>query len=225
MKLKFSPLQRLRSFLFPIILDRRQSRFHPYLEVSLTRGKLMLNTALANYSYGGLHRVFQIAFNKIGLQGRPIHNVLILGFGAGSVATILRDELKIDASITGVEQDYAVIQIARDYFDIDRFHTLEIVAADAVEYMQYCSRQFDLIVVDVYHDVEVPDAAESNKFIDHLYRCTMPGGLLVFNKVAGTRKLYVQFVELKKKIEHRFASLKVIKALGINRVLVAEKSA
>src|SRR5688500_17531836 len=128
MRPKFSAWQRMRSHVFPIIVDKRQSRFHPYLEVSLTRGKLMLNTALANYSYGGLHRVFQIAFDKINLKNLPLTNVLILGFGAGSVATIIRDELKMDVPITGVEQDYAIVQIAREFFDIDRLHTLNIIS-------------------------------------------------------------------------------------------------
>jgi spermidine synthase len=223
MRPKFSAWQRLRSYVFPVIIDRRQSRFHPYLEVSLTRGRLMLNTALANYSYGGLHRVFQIAFSKIGLVGAPLKNVLILGFGAGSVATILRDELKVDAPITGVEQDYAVIQIARDFFDIDRLHTLTLVADDAFAFVQHAMDQYDLVAVDLYHDVSVPDEFESDEFLQQLHRLVMPGGLVVFNKVAATKKLYAQFTALEKKFDDVFGNVEVIKALGINRVLVSRK--
>jgi spermidine synthase len=220
---QFSSLQYLRSFVFPIIVDRRQSRHHQYLEVSYTRGRLMLNTALANYSYGGLHRVFQIAFKKIGLSGMPLKNILILGFGAGSVATIIRDELKIDAPITGVEQDYTVLQIARDFFDIDRLHTLNLVTDDAMNYMQHCEEHYDLIVVDLYQDISVPAQFEENIFLKNVERCLMQGGLLVFNKVAATRTLYAQYKELLSKIENLFGRVQSIKALGINRVLVAEK--
>ena len=223
MRPEFSIWQRLRSFVFPVIIERKESRYHPYLEVSLTRGKLMLNTALANYSYGGLHRVFQIAFDKIGLVGTPVKNVLILGFGAGSVATILRDELKIDAPITGVEQDYAVIQIARDFFDIDRLHTLNLVADDALHYMRHCTVQYDLIAVDLYHDVSVPEEFERDEFIRLLHNATMPGGLVLFNKVAATRKLYMQFTALEQKLKNTFGNVNVIKALGINRVFVCRK--
>jgi len=219
----FSAWQRLRSFVFPVIVDRRQSRHNPYLEVTLTRGKLMLNTALANYSYGGLHRVFQIAFNKIGLAGLPVKNILILGFGGGSVATILRDELKIDAPITGVEQDYTVIQIAREFFDIDRLHTLNLVAEDAMHFMQHCGNSYDLIAIDLYQDVSVPAEFESDEFLQHVFRCTMTGGLVLFNKVAATRKLYAEFLQLEKKLEAIFGNVRSIKALGINRVLVCEK--
>jgi len=223
MRPEFSVWQRLRSYVFPVIVDRQESRYHPYLEVSLTRGKLMLNTALANYSYGGLHRVFQIAFDKIGLVGTPVKNVLILGFGAGSVATILRDELKIDAPITGVEQDYAIIQIAREFFDIDRLHTLTLVADDAMHYVRHCTTQFDLIAVDLYHDVSVPEEFESDEFINYLFNLTMPGGVLLFNKVAATRKLYLEFTTLEKKLTNAFGNMNVIKALGISRVLVCRK--
>lgn len=220
MRPEFSVWQRLRSYVFPVIVDRRQSRYHPYLEVSLTRGKLLLNTALANYSYGGLHRVFQIAFEKIGLVGTPVKNILILGFGAGSVATILRDELKIDAPITGVEQDYAVIQIAREFFDIDRLHTLNLVADDAMEFMQRNTTQYDLIAIDLYHDVSVPEQFESEAFLKLVRDATMRGGVVLFNKVAATRKLFVEFNALEKKLDEIFGNVRVIKALGINRVLV-----
>lgn len=225
MRPEFSVWQRLRSYVFPVIVDRRQSRYHPYLEVSLTRGKLLLNTALANYSYGGLHRVFQIAFDKIGLVGTPVKNVLILGFGAGSVATILRDDLKIDAPITGVEQDYAVIQIAREFFDIDRLHTLNLVADDAMEFIRRNSAQYDLIAIDLYHDVSVPEQFESAEFLEMVRDATMRGGLVLFNKVAATRKLFMEFNALEKKLDEIFGNVRVIKALGINRVLVSQKTA
>lgn len=223
MQPSFTAWQRLRSYVFPVIVDKRQSRFHPYLEVSLTRGKLMLNTALANYSYGGLHRVFQIAFDKIGLPGMAVKNVLILGFGGGSVATILRDELKMDAPITGVEQDYAIVQIAREFFDIDRLHTLNLIADDAMNYIRHCEAQYDLIAIDLYHDVSVPEQFESDEFLHHVSRCTMQGGLVFFNKVAATRKLYSEFLKLEAKLENIFGNVRSLKALGINRVLVCKK--
>jgi ubiquinone/menaquinone biosynthesis C-methylase UbiE len=43
-----------------------------------------------------------------------------MGYGAGSVAHILRNELGIDAPITAVDNDAAMLKLARDHFGADR---------------------------------------------------------------------------------------------------------
>ncbi len=72
-------------------------------------------------------------------------------------------------------------------------------------------------MVNLYHDVSLPEEFESEEFLQNAHRCVMPGGLFVFNKVAATRNLFVQFQALKKKIDERFGNVRIIKALGINR--------
>ena len=65
------------------------------LEVWYISGKYQLDSDNSNYSFGSLHRLFQQVFLKVGLKERNPENLLLLGFGAGSVVSIIRDELKM----------------------------------------------------------------------------------------------------------------------------------
>ena len=94
--------------------------------------------------------------------------LLLLGFGAGSVAELVVDAEHNKAIIVGVEKDKVVLEIATEYFELDRFQHLELHLADAVEYIQTEDRQFDLIVVDVFVDLEVPGTLETPQFVQKL---------------------------------------------------------
>src|SRR5262245_54275891 len=82
----------VRSFLIPGKIEERKSAVSGRLEVHHVNGKYLLDTASVNYSFGGLHEVFQSAFAQFNIGRRKANNALILGFGAGSVASILQNE-------------------------------------------------------------------------------------------------------------------------------------
>jgi spermidine synthase len=224
MNLKFSRWDKIRSYLISKVVDSTQSAQNPYLEVSLSRGRLVLNTAMANYSFGGLHRVFQVAFRKIGMVHRPVKNILLLGMGGGSVPAILYDELKMDVNITAVEKDEVVIDLARKYFNTGRFEKMKIVCADAYDYLQHSTEEFDAIIVDVYSDISVPEKFETLEFVTLLHDHLTKNGLMLFNKVAATQKLYKQYRLLKEKVQGVFAYMVSVRAMGFNRVIVASKN-
>jgi hypothetical protein len=88
--------QFVSSFLSPVKVEERKGAVAPRLEVYLSNGKYVLDSARVNYSFGGLHAVFRKAFSRFNIRKRDIISALILGFGTGSVATILCDEYKKD---------------------------------------------------------------------------------------------------------------------------------
>jgi spermidine synthase len=57
--------------------------------------------------------------------------------------------LDSEAQIVGVDLDREVLRLARHHFGLDRLR-LEVVAADALEYLQTERRRFDLIVEDLF---------------------------------------------------------------------------
>ena len=113
---------------FPV--ERRKTAFQT-LEINRRSGHFVLDSLHVNYSFGNLHRVFQHAFQMEGLDTDALHDVLILGFGAGSVARILQDEWGCAAKLTGVEVDAGVIDLAEKYFDLKTLKYLDIQIADA----------------------------------------------------------------------------------------------
>jgi spermidine synthase len=64
-----------------------------------------------------------------------MNQILILGVGGGSVIKTLVDEIKFKGSITGVEIDPEIINIANTYFKLDEIKNLTIVIDDAFEFV------------------------------------------------------------------------------------------
>jgi spermidine synthase len=185
-------------------------------------GRNRLNSRRANYSFGGLHRVFQIAFKAIHFENESPQHMLILGFGAGSVASIVQEEYgKTDVCIIGVEQDEVIIEIGKKYFNTERFSNTTIVCSDALAFIQQSQQHYDVIIVDIYDEVTVPEVFESDKFIKELHAHLNTGGYVLFNKVAHNKQLYEKFQALHKCMLNTFTRVDIVKALGMNRVLIA----
>lgn len=171
------------SFFREQVIEMLPSKINPHLEVALINGRYQLNAGNVNYSFGPLHDAFRKYFRQDPPDLISDSEVLILGFGAGSVASILRDELNIQCPITGVEADEAVIQLARTHFSLNRHSNLNIVIYDAFDYVANSTQSFDLIVVDIYIDDQVPAKFETRAFLSALSKMLKPGGKVVFNKL------------------------------------------
>lgn len=161
------------------------SKIGPDIEVSLINGRYQINAGCVNYSYGPLHDAFRRFFNLDPPVSGKEYPVLILGFGGGSIATILRNELEMPNPITGVELDEMMIKAGQEHFDLGKLADVEIVIDDAYEFIQKCHQKFSLIAVDLYINDKVPDKFMQAGFIDEVSRCLDSGGKLVFNKLVG----------------------------------------
>ena len=181
----------LGSFLFPITVAECDSEVSGKLRVIYSKGKYQLDTLGVNYSFGGLHGVFQKSFDQYNIGGREIKNVLILGFGSGSVAYILQHEYRKDVKILGVEKDEAVIGLAKKYFSIDKYKGLALECAEAYDlvcgggkYSASTTTAFDLVVMDIFVDLLVPDKFQDDEFLSGLSRLLSPDGILFYNFIS-----------------------------------------
>lgn len=179
--------EKLLSYVSGQVVEARPSTVSGELEVWYQNGRYVLHAPGANYSFDTLHRVFQKAFKRYEIKKRNPKNVLVLGFGAGSVASILCDELKLSPAITGVELDPEVIALAKKYFDLDRFSKLSIHLGDAAEFVQQEKAQYDLIVSDVFVDKHIPENLIQENYIENLIRLTAIGGLGMMNVIVETK--------------------------------------
>lgn len=182
-------LKYLSSFILLHTVEKRRSELNSFLEVIYYNGKYLLDSPRANYSFGGLHTVFQRTFSKFGIKKREIKNALILGFGSGSVASILQDEYGKHLEIVGVEKDQAVIDLAKKYFSLERYKKLTLHCEDAYDFVQQCENKFDLIVMDVFIDLDVPDKFLDEIFISSLGKLLSEKGILFYNLVIHNEKI------------------------------------
>jgi spermidine synthase len=83
-------------------------------------------------------------------------------------------------------------------------------------------QKYDLIVVDVYHETEVPPPFHSREFVAQLKKHLQENACVVFNKVVNNQKHFDEYLTLKTEMEKVFKRVVIIQALGLNKVLIAE---
>jgi len=94
--------------------------------------------------------------------------ILILGMGGGSVIKTLQDDFKYENIITAIDIDPVIIKIAKEEFDIVENENLKIICEDAQLFMQFNTRKFDLIIIDLFIDIKVPSPFLETAFWQNL---------------------------------------------------------
>lgn len=174
--------KRLFSFFIPVTLYRTTSSVSMQLEVNWNNGQLVLDSSHTNYSYGSLQRILRYGLKKIGFDKiAKMQHILVLGVGGGSVLKTLVNELQYRGKITGVELDPAVIKLAYDYFQLKEIPKLNLIQGDAFDYVLKTAFKFDLIIVDVFQDTNMPNFLFEKFFADKLGSLLQTPGYILFN--------------------------------------------
>jgi spermidine synthase len=176
-------LKRVLSFVYPILLEKIPSEINGDLELSLQNGRLVVDSKLANYSYGSLHEVFQKIIKKFTFHPAQ-KEVLILGFGAGSIATILNREEQLNLQIDGVDLDPVLLAIYKKNFQF-KYSQCVIYQSDVVLYLESCSKQYDYIFIDVFVNLDVPESLKNKHFLELLQKVSRPNTQLAMNTMLG----------------------------------------
>lgn len=213
----------LLSYIWGLRICTLHSALNGKLEVWYISGKYRLDSENANYSFGSLHKLFQKVFREINLTVRNPESLLLLGLGAGSIVSVLRKELNMTTRITGVEHDDLIIQLAREYFGIDRYTGLTIVHEDAAVFVVTNDQKFDCIVIDLFHDRDVQEKFIQRSFLDHCFRHLSENGILIFNYIAATKMQRIGFEELKRNFIALGREFRVLELLRENKVIVTKE--
>jgi spermidine synthase len=113
------------------------------------------------------------------LPQRPPGTALILGLGAGTLAHLLTRQAPA-VRITGVDIDPGIIEFARRHFDLD-LPNLEVIVADAFDYVPRCSRQFGYVAVDLFQGAAFHRGVLARRFLRRLAGIAGPDGDIVIN--------------------------------------------
>jgi len=212
---------RLLSYFYPIT-KKIKSEHNGTVEITWYNGKKQLNTKNANYSYGSLQKILKIGLKNINLN--PCKNILLLGLGGGSVIKTLREDFNYQNTITTLDIDPVIISIAKTEFDITEDQKLEIICVDALKFMANNNKKFDLIIIDLFVDTEIPDSFFSESFWNNIIKATSQNGSVLFNASLhknDDKKLSKVTVLLKK---NNYAIQKLENVNQTNTLLIAESS-
>ena len=174
---------RLLSYIFPIT-KKVESSINGTLEITWFNGKKYLNTKNANYSYGSLQKILKTGLQKINLS--KCKNILLLGLGGGSVIETLLNDFKYKDHITALDIDPVIIEISQKEFNISETENLKIICDDAIHYMNNNSEVFDLIIIDIFIDTEVPSPFYKSSFWNQIVKANSSKGSILFNASLDT---------------------------------------
>ena len=177
-------MKRLLSYIYPVT-KTIESNYSGQLEITWYNGKKHLNSKNANYSYGSLQRILKFGLKKIKFE--KVNSILALGMGGGSVIETLRKDFNYTKTITAVEIDAVIIDIAKSEFGIVENDSLKILCLDAYDFIKTNTTLFDLIIVDLYIDLNVPDKFLSLEFWEAILKAKTSKGDILFNASVGTQ--------------------------------------
>lgn len=177
--MSISKLNILKSYITEVFIDSEPSAYSGMLEVYLSKGRLQLCSPHAIYSYGDKYDNFTDSFARMNLSG--IRDVLLLGFGLGSIPFMLEKVFDKQFDYTGVEIDPAVIKLATRHVMRDLRSSIQLVEADAAVFVQVDTGSYDLICIDLFLDTVIPSPFLENEFLLDVMDLLRKGGRVMFN--------------------------------------------
>ena len=171
-------MKKVLSFVWPQT-RKITTDFNGVLELTWINGRKVLDSKNANYSYGALQLILEEGMSKIDLK--KVNSILLLGLGGGSMIASLKNKFNYQERLDIVELDQKVIAIAEQEFDILNFENLTVINHDAYDFVQQTTEYYDLIVVDLFIDQDVPAQFLTNVFCENLSNRLNEKGAVLYN--------------------------------------------
>jgi predicted membrane-bound spermidine synthase len=182
--LKIAIWKKIFSYFFDIRLEKKISNYSGELDILLSRGRIALCTKNAMYSFDDLYLNFRTAFDTINIARFKTEKVLLLGAGLLSVPYILEKLHHKRFSCKAVDIDLAILEAAKKYA-LSKFNSnIELICADAGDFILDEKEKYDLIVVDIFIDDKVPSKFETVDFLNMLKNQLTDNGLVMYNRMS-----------------------------------------
>ena len=217
-------VQKFLSYFIPISIKKFNSEISKSLEVTWNNGELVLDSKNTNYSYGSLQRILRKGLKYIGFERiKKFENILVLGVAGGSVIKTLVDEVKFSGKITGVEIDSKVVEIANNYFGLNKIPNCKIVVDDAFEFVLKTKEKYDLIIIDVFQDTTMPNFLFEDFFINRINFLLNINGFILFNTMVITKNDEVRNQLYKTKFDKNYSLRMYPKVETHNELITIKK--
>ena len=173
-----------------VLIAERESAYN-YIQVVRVGDEmqLVLNEGLAVHSIYNPHQVltqgpwdyFMIApyFNNPPFTPAQVKRVAVIGLGAG---TIPREFSTVygPIPIDGVEIDGTIVQMGREYFNMNE-PNLNVIVQDGRYFLRTTSQKYDVIGIDAYQQPYVPFQLTTSEFFGEVRNHLTPTGVAVIN--------------------------------------------
>jgi len=146
--------------------------------------------------------------------------VLMIGLGGGTLSNVL-GELYPDITMDLVEVDQAVVNVAREFFDLKESERVKVHTVDGRVFARRAALKsvtYDLVILDAFTGEYIPEHLMTLEFLQDIGAVLAPGGVVVANTFATSRLYDYESVTY----EAAFPALLNLKMPGTgNRVIIA----
>lgn len=210
---KITRWKRFASYFAPYRLEEVESALNGSMQLAISKGELKLTTANAVYSYGRHYRSFQHSFDRLEvLRNKALRKVLVLGWGIGSIAALLKHHPTIKL-VVGVEHDPVLVELYRK-LNLKFPFNIEILTGDVFEILKDHQGSYDMICSDIFVDNVTPDGIVSTDYIMMLHGLLNTNGIAMISKLNRSHKDLDQNNELIRICGVNDISVKAINTMG-----------
>ena len=177
----------------------------------------MLSTPQAIYSWGLHYKPFLVPFKKLRKELPQVTDFLLLGTGLGSALSILQKKHGVFPNTVLVDSSQAILDLSQHYMALNKLNNVAWVCQDAMQYLQQQNKQFNLIGIDLFTDMQVNKQFKQEAFFKLIAIHLKPDGMAVFNYVfasSNDRDVVV------KRLQQVFSEVTPINK-GINTFIIA----
>lgn len=220
-------IRKIFSYIIPIKVFKKRSTRSKMIEITWANGELVLDTENTNYSYGSLQRILRYGLRNIGYENiLKMDHILLLGVAGGSVVKTLVDEIEYKGKITGVEIDPEMIQIANEYFNLNQIKQLEVVIDDAFEFVLKTKETYNLIIIDIFEDINMPNFLFEKFFVDRICTLLKNDGFVLFNTMILDEAHNVRNRKYITQVDSKLFSAKMLPRVEVhNEIIIIKKVA
>ncbi|STX51809.1 spermidine synthase [Legionella busanensis] len=137
----------------------------------------------------------------------------MFGLGGAGVAHALSPLLH-NYSLTAVEMNAEVIEVAKRYFMADRLPNLTMIQDDASHFAKHCQQTFNHLLIDIADANDFPTSCKNKDFFLNCQRLLSTQGVLVIN-VANAYEYQFIFTMLKQQFGNNIITLPVKSCVNI----------
>jgi len=119
------------------------------------------------------------------MYAKDVHSILEIGFGGGRTSWYLHKFLP-NVSVTSVELDPTVVQLARKYFGIKEEPNFQVATRDGRLFLSESKERYDLILIDAYRGPFVPFHLLTKEFYQIVKDHLADGGVVAQNVEPST---------------------------------------
>ena len=149
---------------------------------------------------------------------------MVLGLGGGSVIETLRKDFNFKKQIYGVDIDPIIIELAKEEFNLKTDQNLKIFCQDAVQFLNENTLNFDLIIIDIFIDTEIPNFVLEGNFWAAIIKSASAKNQIIFNAALhqnNDQKL-ASIISILNQNKYKTETLN--KVNGTNTLLIAQRN-